>query len=128
MAGPAELGLHQDGVNAGEVCTGEDLGVGNLFLPLDAENPPEAGGVEVVQLPCMPLVEWPFPVTNVVEQGCVLAPTLFSLMYFAMLSHAFRDSVVGIGIKYRTDGSLFNLRRLKAKTKVKASQPKPRSR
>ena len=36
-----------------------DLGVGNLFLPLDAENPPEAGGVEVVQLPCMPLVDYP---------------------------------------------------------------------
>ena len=56
--GPAELGLHQDVVDAGEVCTGEDLGVGNLFLPLDTENPPEAGGVEVVQLPCMPLVDY----------------------------------------------------------------------
>ena len=59
MPGPAELGLHQDGVDTGEVCTGKDLGVGNLFLPLDAENPPEAGGVEVVQLPCMPLVDCP---------------------------------------------------------------------
>ena len=59
LPGSAELGLHQDGEDAEEVCTGENLGVGNLFLPLDAENPPEAGGVEVVLLPCMPLVECP---------------------------------------------------------------------
>ena len=59
MPSQAELGLHQDGVDAGEVCAGEDLGIGNLFLPLDAENPPEAGGGEVVQLPCMPLVDYP---------------------------------------------------------------------
>ena len=62
-----------------------------------------------------------FPVTNIVKQGCLLATTLFSLMFSTMLSHAFRDSVVGIGIKYRTYPSLFNLRRLKAKTKVKVS-------
>ena len=60
----------------------------------------------------------PFPVSNGVKQGCVLAPTLFSLMFSAMLTDAFRDSDVGIGIRYRFDGSLFNLRRLQAKTKV----------
>ena len=27
----------------------------------------------------------PFPVTNGVKQGCVLAPTLFSMMFSAML-------------------------------------------
>ena len=59
-----------------------------------------------------------FPVTNGVKQGCVLAPTLFSLMFSAMLSDAFRDGDVGIRLKYRTDGKLFNLRRLQAKTKV----------
>ena len=42
-------------------------------------------------------------------------------MFSAMLSDAFRDSEVGIGIRYRTDGSLFNLRRLKARTKVQVS-------
>ncbi|XP_076066099.1 uncharacterized protein LOC143039744 [Oratosquilla oratoria] len=62
-----------------------------------------------------------FPVTNGVKQGCVLAPTLFSLMFSAMLSDVFRDSVDGTGIKYRTDGSLFNLKRLRTKTMVKGS-------
>ena len=60
----------------------------------------------------------PFSVSNGVKQGCVLAPTLFSLMFSAMLTDAFGDVDVGIGIKYRTDGSVFNLRRLQAKTKV----------
>ena len=45
-----------------------------------------------------------FPVTNGVKQGCVLAPTLFSMMFSAMLMDAFRDSSQGIEIRYRTDG------------------------
>lgn len=36
-----------------------------------------------------------------------------------MLTDAFRDGDIGVGIKYRTDGKLFNLQRLKARTKVK---------
>ena len=59
-----------------------------------------------------------FPVTNGVKQGCVLAPTLFSIMFSAMLNDAFRDSNLGISLTYRTDGSIFNIRRLQAKTKV----------
>eukprot|EP00745_Piridium_sociabile_P031931 TRINITY_DN5319_c0_g1_i2.p2 TRINITY_DN5319_c0_g1~~TRINITY_DN5319_c0_g1_i2.p2 ORF type:complete len:181 (-),score=46.77 TRINITY_DN5319_c0_g1_i2:857-1399(-) len=59
-----------------------------------------------------------FPVTNGVKQGCVLAPTLFSMMFSAMLTDAFRDSDAGISIRYRYDGKLFNPRRLKAVTKV----------
>ena len=39
-------------------------------------------------------------------------------MFSAMLTDAFRDTDVGISIKYHTDGSVFNLRRLQAKTKV----------
>ena len=36
-----------------------------------------------------------------------------------MLHDAFRDDSAGINIRYRTDGKLFNLRRLQAKTKIK---------
>ena len=60
----------------------------------------------------------PFPVTNGVKQGCVLASTLFSMMFSAMLTDAFQDGDNGIPIRYRFDGKLFNLRRLQAKSKV----------
>ena len=60
----------------------------------------------------------PFEVTNGVKQGCVLAPTLFSMMFSAMLMDAFQDSDTGFPIRYRFDGNVFNLRRLQAKTKV----------
>jgi hypothetical protein len=60
----------------------------------------------------------PFAVTNGVKQGCVLAPTLFSLMFSAMLHDAFHEHNTGVGLRYRTDGKLFNLRRLQSKTKV----------
>ena len=60
-----------------------------------------------------------FPVTNGVEQGCVLTPTLFSLMFSAMLTDAFRESKPGINIKFRTDGKQYNPGRLQAATKVK---------
>ena len=63
-------------------------------------------------------ISQPFPVPNGVKQGCVLAPTLFSIMYSAMVTDAFRDTDVGIGINYCTNGSVFNLRRFQAKTKV----------
>ena len=59
-----------------------------------------------------------FDVTNGVKQGCVLAPTLFSMMFSAMFSDVYRNEDIGIHIRYRTDGGLFNLRRLQAKTKV----------
>ena len=61
---------------------------------------------------------YPFPVTNGVKQGCVLAPALFSTMFSAMLTTAFQDSDNDIPIRYRFDGKLFNLRRLQAKFKV----------
>ena len=60
----------------------------------------------------------PFPVTNGIKQGCVLAPTLFSMMFSTMLTAAFQDGDNGIPIRYRFDGKLFNLRRLQAKSKV----------
>ena len=44
--------------------------------------------------------------------------TLFSIMFSAMLFDAFSGSDNGINISYHTDGAVFNLRRLQAKTKV----------
>ena len=60
----------------------------------------------------------PFPVTKGVKKGCVLASTLFSMMFSAMLTDAFQDGDNGIPISYRFDRKLFNLRRLQAKSKV----------
>ncbi|KAJ1176476.1 hypothetical protein NDU88_001756 [Pleurodeles waltl] len=60
-----------------------------------------------------------FPVTNGVQQGCVVAPTQFRMMFLAMLSDAVcDDEETSINIKYRTNGRFFNLWRLQAKTKV----------
>ena len=60
----------------------------------------------------------PLRVTNGVKQGCVLASTLFSMMFSAMLTDAFQDGDNGIYIRYLFDGKLFSLRRLQAKSKV----------
>ena len=60
----------------------------------------------------------PFSVTNGVKQGCVLAPTLASMIFSTMLTDAFRNGDIGVDFRYRTDGKLFNPRSLEAKTKV----------
>nr|VZH96760.1 unnamed protein product [Spirometra erinaceieuropaei] len=59
-----------------------------------------------------------FAVTNGVKQGCVLAPTLFSLMFSAMLMDAYRNERPGIRIAYRTDGHLLNHRRMHFQSRV----------
>nr|VZI11182.1 unnamed protein product [Spirometra erinaceieuropaei] len=59
-----------------------------------------------------------FAVTNRVKQGCVLGPTLFSLMFSAMLMDAYRDERPGIRIAYRTDGHLLNQRRMNLQSRV----------
>ncbi|BHF65163.1 hypothetical protein SprV_0200817200 [Sparganum proliferum] len=59
-----------------------------------------------------------FAVTNGVKQGCVLAPTLFSLMFSAMLMDAYRDEYPGIRIAYRTDSHLLNQRRMHVQSRV----------
>ncbi|KAJ8041083.1 hypothetical protein HOLleu_11798 [Holothuria leucospilota] len=46
----------------------------------------------------------PFPVTNGVKQDCALAPTLFIIIFSAMLNKAFKDLDFGVDIRFRTDG------------------------
>ena len=59
-----------------------------------------------------------FPIKSGVKQGCVLAPTLFGIFFSLLLSHAFSESEDGVFLHTRSDGKLFNLSRLRAKTKV----------
>ena len=56
----------------------------------------------------------PFEVTNGVKHGCVMAPTLFSIMFTAMLMDAVKDSDTGFPIRYRFDGNIFNKPKLSA--------------
>ena len=60
----------------------------------------------------------PFPVTNGTKQGCAMAPLLFTLVFSAMLNDAFHDNDLGALIRFRTDGNVFNLRRLKSSTRT----------
>ena len=64
-----------------------------------------------------------FPVEVGVKQGCVLAPIIFNLLLFAitLVSHRDLQSNDCVGIEYRLDGGLFNLRRLQAKTKTSSA-------
>nr|VZI24270.1 unnamed protein product [Spirometra erinaceieuropaei] len=50
-------------------------------------------------------------VTKGVTQDCILAPTLFSLIFAAMLMDAYRDERPGIRVAYRTEGQLPHHRR-----------------
>ncbi|XP_078661585.1 uncharacterized protein LOC144905710 [Branchiostoma floridae x Branchiostoma belcheri] len=60
-----------------------------------------------------------FDIRSGVKQGCVLAPTLFGIFFAVMLKCAFGTSTEGVYLHTRSDGKLFNLSRLKAKTKVR---------
>ena len=42
----------------------------------------------------------PFEVTDGVKQGCVMAPTLFSMMFSVMLTDALQDSDTGFPIRW----------------------------
>ena len=60
----------------------------------------------------------PFPGTYGVKQGCVLASTLFSMMFSAMLTDLFRMVAMAYLLGIALMGHFFNLRRLQAKSKV----------
>ena len=51
-----------------------------------------------------------FNINTDVKQGCVIAPTLFSIFLVAFIPLAAVDQAKGVGIIYRTDGELFNMR------------------
>ena len=59
-----------------------------------------------------------FQVDNGVKQGDIPAPTLFSIFFAVMLSHAFQDCNRGILLHFRTTGKVFNLRRFNARSKT----------
>ena len=57
------------------------------------------------------------------KQECVLVPIFFNLLLVAitLVSHRDLQSSDFVGIEYRLDGGLFNLRRLQAKTKTSSA-------
>ena len=59
----------------------------------------------------------PFPIKSWVKEGCVLALTLSRILFSLLLRYAFSESEEGIYLHTRRDGSLFNLARLRGKTK-----------
>ena len=58
-----------------------------------------------------------FEITVGTKQGCMLAALLFCIFFSMMLLVAFSDCDLGVPVRFRTDGSIFNLRRLQARTK-----------
>ncbi|RXN14061.1 RNA-directed DNA polymerase from mobile element jockey-like protein [Labeo rohita] len=59
-----------------------------------------------------------FQVSSGVKQGCVLAPTLFGIFFSMLLKYAFKDCSEGVYIHTRSDGKLYNIAHLCAKTKI----------
>jgi Reverse transcriptase (RNA-dependent DNA polymerase) len=62
-----------------------------------------------------------FEVSCGTKQGCVLAPLMFSIFFSMMLHAAFKNCNCGIQLEYRTDGDVFNIRRLQTKTKIRTA-------
>ena len=49
MASPAQFGLQQSGLNAGDICLLEDLHVSDIVTPVDLQNGAKASLVESLQ-------------------------------------------------------------------------------
>ena len=60
----------------------------------------------------------PFDIRSGVKQGYVLAPTLIEIFFALLLRHALGTASEGICLQSRSDGRLFNLGRLRVKTKI----------
>ena len=60
----------------------------------------------------------PIEICSSVKQGCVLAPMLFGTFIGLLLKHVLDTATEGIYLRTRSDGRLFNLAHLRAKTKV----------
>ena len=56
---------------------------------------------------------------NGVKQGCVLAPTLCGIFFSLLLRYSFPVDTEGIYLNTRTDGKVYDLSRLRTKTKVR---------
>ena len=61
----------------------------------------------------------PFKILSGVKQGCVLAPNLIGIFFSMLLNFAFCRSHEGVHLHDRSEGKLFNLAPLKAKTKAR---------
>ena len=59
-----------------------------------------------------------FSIKNGVKQGCVLAPTLFSIVFSVLMHMALSSADEGILISHGYDGGVFNIRRLKSSSKI----------
>ena len=59
-----------------------------------------------------------FPVTNGTKQSFVTAELLFCIIHSAILHDAFRNCNSGAMIRFRSNGGIFNIQRLKARTKL----------
>lgn len=61
-----------------------------------------------------------FIIQSDLKRGCVLAPILVGILFTILLTFAFRQFEEGVYLHTWSNGKLFNLVRLQAKTKVGA--------
>ena len=60
----------------------------------------------------------PFTISNGVKQGYVLVQVLFNMFFTCVLRQSVENMDEGIYVRFRSDGSIFDLQGLSAKTKT----------